>query len=465
MSTKLDWFAARDLAHSAKYVRRSGWRQWLFYYQSLWRISLTVGDQENTHVVLASDFGSNEFLATDWTDEAWTDSTGKTVDIPNGGTVPGGGTQGPKGEKGDKGEQGKDGEAGKAGKKGDKGDKGDVSYAWSGGGLPAWVAQGGGSGGSGSSGSGSGSGGSGSGSGTSGGSSGSGSGSSGGSSGSGSGSSGGSSGSGSGSGSSGGSSGSGSGSGSSSGGGGNWGGSGGGGGNGGGGGGSGRGGGGGTATDPEIDVTLDRNTSGNEDQNCITLSNDQAISGVLYFDFIVNVDIPTGPKGTYTMDVRLSTQVKLSTSYAGYDGAFQFNHVPIVAGGTITATVNVYINGKTYTGTATYTAPDYCQCSQSPSVLASQDVCKAGCSEPACSGVANSFDLTPYQGAGFLGDGNSLKWRIVETGYGVTYGSGTVAQDGTLSALPASIAGNQCYPGHLQLQIGCYLNGTTTWPS
>ena len=164
------------------------------------------------------------------------------------------------------------------------------------------------------------------------------------------------------------------------------------------------------------------------------------------------------------MDVRLQYQVKVSTAFSGYNGAFQFDNVLLQPGSTVTVTVNVYINGTGYVGTGTYTVPDYCSCDATPNVLALQDVCKAGCTEPACAGVPTSFDLTPYKDTAFLGDGHLRSWRVIETGYGVTYGYGNVAYDGTLIGLPDSIPGNECYPGHLQLQIGCQHDGVITWP-
>ena len=197
------------------------------------------------------------------------------------------------------------------------------------------------------------------------------------------------------------------------------------------------------------------------DGDCFNAGN---VGGVVHMDLLVDVSIPSGPKGTYTMDVRLSSMVKVSTSYSGYDGAFQFNNVAVTPGGTLTATVNVYINGKSYAGTGTYTVPDWCECDATPNVLAAQDICKSGCTEPACAGVPNTFDLTPYSDAEFLGWGHMRVWRVIETAYHITYASGGVNDLGTLLELPASLSGNECYPGHMQLQIGCLRNGTYEWP-
>jgi hypothetical protein len=68
MAWSLDWFAASALARQGKFIRRVGWtNRWLIYHRGLWWIRLT----SETHVVRVSEFGRDEFLARDWTDEAF----------------------------------------------------------------------------------------------------------------------------------------------------------------------------------------------------------------------------------------------------------------------------------------------------------------------------------------------------------------------------------------------------------
>lgn len=99
-----------------------------------------------------------------------------------------------------------------------------------------------------------------------------------------------------------------------------------------------------------------------------------------------------------------------------------------------------------------------CECA--PETIHSQAICTGGesCDTEECDGLPDHFDLTPFQGAGFLGPGPANRsWRVVETGAGVVYHSGQVDEDGTLIGLPASAAGatNYCYPGFMALQICC----------
>lgn len=63
----LDWFAASDTARGGKPIRRVGWsNKWIVYHRGLWWIRTNAGD---ARVVKATDFGRNELLARDWTDE------------------------------------------------------------------------------------------------------------------------------------------------------------------------------------------------------------------------------------------------------------------------------------------------------------------------------------------------------------------------------------------------------------
>ncbi len=90
----LNWFAARGFMRQGAYFRRVQWRKWLFFEHYVWSISQIVDSATVTHVVLNSDFGKDEFLATDWTDEPW-----DTV-IPNPYPAPDPGTTGSSGNNG-----------------------------------------------------------------------------------------------------------------------------------------------------------------------------------------------------------------------------------------------------------------------------------------------------------------------------------------------------------------------------
>ncbi len=76
----LTWFEARDLALAGRAVRREAWRMWLTFGTALWFIDRADADTgEALHYVVHArtdevpdgGFGSEEFLAGDWTDEAW----------------------------------------------------------------------------------------------------------------------------------------------------------------------------------------------------------------------------------------------------------------------------------------------------------------------------------------------------------------------------------------------------------
>ena len=69
----LDWFQARTLARSGTAVRRDAWRKWLTFESYVWLITQPVWlEQEyDRRVAQQWDFGADEFLANDWTDEPW----------------------------------------------------------------------------------------------------------------------------------------------------------------------------------------------------------------------------------------------------------------------------------------------------------------------------------------------------------------------------------------------------------
>ena len=80
----LNWFQARNLAKTEhRAIRREAWRKWLVFGPALRCISKVVSGAEQRYVVPNVEFGRDEFLANDWTDEPWVDGT-----IPSGVTPP-----------------------------------------------------------------------------------------------------------------------------------------------------------------------------------------------------------------------------------------------------------------------------------------------------------------------------------------------------------------------------------------
>jgi hypothetical protein len=83
-------------------------------------------------------------------------------------------------------------------------------------------------------------------------------------------------------------------------------------------------------------------------------------------------------------------------------------------------------------------------------------------------------DLTDYHGP-VMGDSGAY-WRLMEVGEahalngsagctGVSYGSGTIAADGTLVGLPARFRSTYSYTGYLELQQGYRdSSGNIVWP-
>ena len=63
----------------------------------------------------------------------------------------------------------------------------------------------------------------------------------------------------------------------------------------------------------------------------------------------------------------------------------------------------------------------------------------------------STWDLTPYQSAGIGRPGGT--WRIVEAGYNLQYAEGTIADDGSLTGLPAYFESHYSYDGYMELQI------------
>ncbi len=75
------------------------------------------------------------------------------------------------------------------------------------------------------------------------------------------------------------------------------------------------------------------------------------------------------------------------------------------------------------------------------------------------------WDLRPYQGPGKAKKG-AIAWRLIERGYGLNYGSGTVNKDRQLVGLPDSFRTSYYYNGYMELQIACPDKyGNPVWPS
>ena len=102
MARNLNWFQGRAIARTGKAIRRDAWRKWLTKGFALWFLDRDDPTDGHFHyVVPQSEFGSAEFLASDWTDEPWSDPvTGVPVTPPSGYVPPpvsdpGGGGGGP----------------------------------------------------------------------------------------------------------------------------------------------------------------------------------------------------------------------------------------------------------------------------------------------------------------------------------------------------------------------------------
>ena len=66
MSWSLDWFAAEKAAKSGAQIRRAGWRtNYIIFKAGLYY--LVTGSTQA--LVKATDFGVDEFIARDWTDQ------------------------------------------------------------------------------------------------------------------------------------------------------------------------------------------------------------------------------------------------------------------------------------------------------------------------------------------------------------------------------------------------------------
>jgi hypothetical protein len=106
-------------------------------------------------------------------------------------------------------------------------------------------------------------------------------------------------------------------------------------------------------------------------------------------------------------------------------------------------------NGSLSVANANGRCPDCC-CK--PKILATYTTLNYG-----------TWDLTPYQGDGIGPPGSA--WRLWESSYGLTYGSGNVDQNGRLVGLPDSFKSTYSYAGYMRIEIGCYQeDGSIKWP-
>ena len=103
------------------------------------------------------------------------------------------------------------------------------------------------------------------------------------------------------------------------------------------------------------------------------------------------------------------------------------------------------------------------------SVFNSKGICPDCCCKPkvlatyTTNSSNRTWNLTQYQGDGVGPPGGS--WRLRERGAGLTYGSGTINENGKLVGLPGSFTTNYSYDGYMQLEIGCpQQDGTIKWP-
>lgn len=83
-------------------------------------------------------------------------------------------------------------------------------------------------------------------------------------------------------------------------------------------------------------------------------------------EIFVSVSITGGPPGVGTLHVELQGHTQLGTGWPGMNQDFSFSSISYTPGSSITATVNYTINGTTYTGTGTYTFPNWCASGGAP---------------------------------------------------------------------------------------------------
>lgn len=77
-------------------------------------------------------------------------------------------------------------------------------------------------------------------------------------------------------------------------------------------------------------------------------------------------------------------------------------------------------------------------------------------------GKYKCFNLRPYQKQGTAIPG--AKWRLIETGACLGYGSGDVNEKGKLVGLRDQFCSSYSYDGHMKLQIGCpQTDGSIKW--
>ncbi len=67
-----------------------------------------------------------------------------------------------------------------------------------------------------------------------------------------------------------------------------------------------------------------------------------------------------------TLSVVLQGTTKLGTGWPGMNQDFDFDDISFTPGSEVTATATYTINGHTYTGSGSYTFPDWCGSPSSP---------------------------------------------------------------------------------------------------
>lgn len=115
-------------------------------------------------------------------------------------------------------------------------------------------------------------------------------------------------------------------------------------------------------------------------------------------------------------------------------------------------------NGRIIKQDGRFTRCSECPCECEPYVIAEKIT---NSTDP----TRRVWDLTPYQGLHKAKARKGARWRLIETGACLTYGSGEVSSQGEMLGLPASFTTSYSYDGHMILEEGCYdeKTGTIRW--
>lgn len=115
-------------------------------------------------------------------------------------------------------------------------------------------------------------------------------------------------------------------------------------------------------------------------------------------------------------------------------------------------------NGKIIKMEGKFVSCNECPCDCEPYVIAEKTT---NGSDPA----RKTWDLTPYQGPYKAKVRKGARWRLIETGACLSYGSGTVNSKGEMVGLQDHFSSSYSYDGHMILEEGCYdeKTGKTTW--